>query len=126
MLDIKTALLYTVAVGFLVFLCRAFPFLFLPSGKKGSGRAGVGGKTVKQKAFDRFLLLVEKTVPLAAMTVLAVNSIAVPVKENPTGGIPVLAASIFTLLVHLWRRNFLISILGGTVLYMVLERLLVW
>jgi branched-subunit amino acid transport protein AzlD len=58
------------------------------------------------------------------MAVLAVNSIAAPVKENLSGGMPVLAASLFTLLAHLWRRNFLISILGGTVIYMVLERVL--
>ena len=119
MLDIKTAILYTTAIGLLVFLCRAFPFLFLPS-----RRDDPGGGPKKRGALDGFLALVEKAVPPAAMTVLAVNSVAVPVKENPAGGVPVLAASIFTLLVHLWRRNFLISILGGTVLYMVLERVL--
>ncbi|MDR2052663.1 MAG: AzlD domain-containing protein [Treponema sp.] len=124
MLSIKTAILYTAAIGFLVFLCRAFPFLFLPSGKGDRGGAEGGGKPKKRGAFDGFLALVEKAVPPAAMTVLAVNSAAVPVKENPAGEIPVLAASIFTLLVHLWRRNFLVSILGGTVLYMVLERAL--
>ncbi|MDR1128363.1 MAG: AzlD domain-containing protein [Treponema sp.] len=124
MLGIKTAALYTAAIGLLVFFCRAFPFLFLRSGKKDPGCAGDGGQTKKRMVLDRFLAVVEKAVPPAAMTVLAVNSAAVPVKENPAGGIPVLAASIFTLFVHLWRRNFLISILGGTVLYMVLERLL--
>jgi branched-subunit amino acid transport protein AzlD len=121
---IKTAILYTAAIGLLVFLCRAFPFLFLRYRKDDSGGAEGGGKPEKRRALDGFLALVEKAVPPAAMTVLAVNSVAVPVKENPAGGIPVLAASVFTLLVHLWRRNFLISILGGTVLYMVLERAL--
>ena len=124
MLGIKTAILYTAAIGFLVFLCRAFPFLFLPSRRDDPGGAEGGVEPKKRGALDSFLALVEKAVPPAAMTVLAVNSVAVPVKENPAGGIPVLAASIFTLLVHLWQRNFLISILGGTVLYMVLERAL--
>jgi branched-subunit amino acid transport protein AzlD len=124
MLDIKTAILYTAAIGLLVFLCRAFPFLFLSSGREDPGGAESGGKPKRRRALDGFLALVEKAVPPAAMTVLAVNSVTVPVKENPAGGIPVLAASVFTLLVHLWRRNFLISILGGTVLYMVLERAL--
>ena len=122
MIGIKTAILYTAAIGLLVFLCRAFPFLFLPSGREDPGGAESGGKPKKRGALDAFLALVEKAVPPAAMTVLAVNSVAAPVKENPAGGIPVLAASIFTLLVHLWRRNFLISILGGTVLYMVLTQ----
>jgi branched-subunit amino acid transport protein AzlD len=124
MLGIKTAAFYTAAIGLLVFLCRAFPFLFLRSGKKDPGGAENNGQAGKRTALGRFLSVVEKAVPPAAMTVLAVNSVAVPVKDNPAGGIPALAASVFTLLVHLWRRNFLISILGGTVLYMVLERLL--
>jgi branched-subunit amino acid transport protein AzlD len=124
MLDIKTVVFYTAMIGLLVFLCRAFPFLFLPSGKKDPGGAKNGGGLKKHRALDGFLALVEKAVPPAAMTVLAVNSVTVPIKENPAGGIPVLAASIFTLLVHLWRRNSLISILGGTALYMVLQRAL--
>jgi branched-subunit amino acid transport protein AzlD len=124
MLDIKTAILYTAAIGLLVFLCRAFPFLFLHFGRDDPGGTENGGRSKKRGALGGFLALVEKAVPPAAMTVLAINSVAVPVKENPPGGIPVLAASIFTLLVHLWRRNFLISILGGTALYMVLERAL--
>jgi branched-subunit amino acid transport protein AzlD len=130
MLGVKTAVLYTAAIGLVVFLCRAFPFLFLRPGKGDSGGGGAettgdaaGGKAAKKGSFlDSFLAVVEKVVPPAAMTVLAVNSIAAPVKESLSGGIPALAASLFTLLVHLWRRNFLISILGGTVLYMVLER----
>jgi branched-subunit amino acid transport protein AzlD len=123
MLGVKTAVLYTAAIGLLVFLCRAFPFLFLPSGEKDPGGAGDAGAK-RRRALGRFLAVVEKAVPPAAMTVLAVNSVAVPVKENLLGGIPALEASVFTLLVHLWRRNFLISILGGTALYMALERLL--
>jgi branched-subunit amino acid transport protein AzlD len=115
-LDIKTAVLYTAAAGLLVFLCRAFPFLFLPSG------ADSGGEAEKRKTLGSFLDVIEKAAPPAAMTVLAVNSIAAPLKESPAGGIPALAAAAATLLVHLWRRNFLISILGGTLLYMVLER----
>jgi branched-subunit amino acid transport protein AzlD len=121
MLDIKTAVFYTAAAGFVVFLCRAFPFLFLSSQRN---EAAAGGKPKKHRAADRLLSIVEKAVPPAAMTVLAVNSIAVPLKDNPLNGISVLAASIFTLFAHLWRRNFLISILGGAILYMVLEQVI--
>ena len=65
----------------------------------------------------------EKTVPPVAMTVLALNSIAVPIKGNLLEGIPILAASALTVLVHLWKRNPLLSIFGGTALYMILERI---
>jgi branched-subunit amino acid transport protein AzlD len=123
MLSLKAALGYTVAVGLVVFLCRAFPFLFLRPKKREESGAGSTGDAKKGKGLDIFLAIIEKVVPPAAMTVLAFNSIAAPVKENPAGALPVLAASLFTMLVHFWKRNFLISILGGTVLYMVLGRL---
>ena len=38
-------------------------------------------------------------------------------------GAPELAAAAFTALLHLWKRNTLMSIVGGTVLYMTLIRL---
>jgi len=72
-----------------------------------------------------FLDFVEKTVPPAAMAVLAFNSIAGSLKGNMEQGIPVLTAAVFTALMHLWRRNPLLSIIGGTALYMILERLII-
>jgi branched-subunit amino acid transport protein AzlD len=59
-------------------------------------------------------------VPPAAMTVLAFNAIGTSFKDNPHDGLLVLAASVFTSLLHLWKRNFLVSILGGTILFMIL------
>lgn len=38
-------------------------------------------------------------------------------------GVPELAAAALTAVLHLWRRNTLLSIVGGTVLYMVLIRM---
>jgi branched-subunit amino acid transport protein AzlD len=120
MLSVQTALIYTLVMGLAVFLCRAFPFIFLRKGKPGDGETR--GK------LNNFLSLVEKVVPPVAMTVLAVNSVSSPIKENLQAGlpavIPVLAASLFTALVHIWKRNFLISVLGGTILYMVLSRVI--
>jgi branched-subunit amino acid transport protein AzlD len=108
------ALLLTLVMGAVILFCRAFPFLFF--------RKDEGGAPHKTKAV--FLNFVERTVPPVAMTVLAFNSLASPVKTNFREGIPVLAAAAFTALVHLWKRNPLLSILGGTALYMLLERAL--
>jgi branched-subunit amino acid transport protein AzlD len=58
------------------------------------------------------------------MTVLACNSIAAPVKEEPRTALPILSAAALSLLAQLWKGNFLLSILGGTALYMILTRLL--
>ena len=105
------ALFLILIMGAVIFFCRVFPFLFF--------------RAKKNEAKDSaFLAFVEKTVPPAAMTVLAFNSITVPFRENPGEGMVVLAASIFTGAVHLLRRNPLISIFGGTAVYILLEKII--
>jgi branched-subunit amino acid transport protein AzlD len=120
MVSIPRAVALTFVMGAVIFFCRVFPFFFFRE-RRGAGR----------NASDAFLALVEKTAPPVAMTVLAFNAISGPIKESlhtavPMGtiSIPVLVASAFTALVHLWKRNALISIIGGTVVYMVLSRVL--
>ena len=115
---INEALLITFVMGAVIFFCRVFPFLFFGKEKDGEAKEASG----RQKAFLGF---VEKTVPPAAMTVLAFNSMTGPVKGNLREGIPILAASVLTALIHLWRRNPLISIFCGTALYMILERVII-
>jgi branched-subunit amino acid transport protein AzlD len=58
------------------------------------------------------------------MTVLAFNAIGASFLNinNSKDGFLALAASLFTALVHLWKRNTLLSIFGGTALYMILMR----
>jgi branched-subunit amino acid transport protein AzlD len=111
MTGIARALLMTFVMGAAIFFCRVFPFLFF--GK----RKGTGGK-----ALETFLSLAEKTAPPVAMTVLAFNAIGGAIKDDPRLSVPVLAASAFTALLHLWRRNSLLSIAGGVLLYMLLSR----
>ena len=106
----KEALGFVLAMGAVIFFCRAFPFLFFFRDSPGSRKKGV----------DVFLDFIERIVPPAAMTVLAFNALGGAFKENLPGGLLVLAASVFTAVLHLWKRNFLISILGGTLLYMIL------
>ena len=86
---------------------------------------GEGGPSRRARLFNKaaFLNFVEKTVPPAAMTVLAFNVLGGAFREDPRDGFLVLAASVFTALVHLWKRNSLISIFGGTTLYMILIKL---
>jgi branched-subunit amino acid transport protein AzlD len=99
-------------MGGVILFCRAVPFLFF----RGTGEADKRGKA--------FLDFVEKTVPPAAMTVLTFNFIAAPVNENPREAVPVLVSAAMTALIHLWKRNPLLSIFGGTALYMILERII--
>jgi branched-subunit amino acid transport protein AzlD len=138
MLSTGTALLYTIVLGVVIFFCRVLPFILFRDERKAGldppvtdgpadrnpGPENPGGGL---KAFLRF---VEKIAPPVAMTVLAVNSLAGPVKEAaagfPAGNtdlaavIPLAAAAFCTAVLHIWKRNALISIFGGTALYMAL------
>ena len=104
--SLDEALVLVLAMGAVILFCRAFPFIF----------------SSKKKAFLGF---VEKTAPPVAMTVLAFNALAGAFRENPGDGLLALTASVFTAILHLWKGNALISIIGGTVLYMVLRRVIV-
>ncbi|GHV77196.1 hypothetical protein AGMMS49942_20170 [Spirochaetia bacterium] len=107
MVSVPQALLMTLVMGVVIFFCRVFPFIFF-----------------QKKTSETFLSLVEKTAPPVAMTVLAFNALSGPIRDNVHAGIPTLAAAAFTALTYLWKRNALISVIGGTVVYMVLSRVL--
>ena len=118
------ALGMVLAMGAAVLFCRAFPFLFFKANEINDGNevgeandeAG-GGR--RKKGAGVFLDFVGRVVPPAAMTVLAFNALGGAARDNPRDGLFALAAAAFTALLHLWKGNFLISILGGTLLYMI-------
>ena len=133
--SVSEALILSVVMAAAIFFCRVFPFLFFrekndsrteDGGNKttASNKTTTGCKATGGGRKAAFLGFVEKTVPPAAMTVLAFNSLTGPVRTNPGEIIPVLVAAVFTAGVHLWRRNPLISIFGGTALFMFLQRLI--
>ena len=115
---IGEAALMVFAMGIVILFCRVFPFLFFSKGAEESIKDGAA-----HPRRNPLLVFVEKTVPPAAMTVLAFNALFASLRDNPSDGILVAAASIFTALLHLWKRNALVSIIGGTVLYMFLLRM---
>lgn len=87
-------------------LTRAAPFLFFSRGKPPA-----------------FLSYLQVYVPPVIMTLLVLGALKdVPFKEAPFG-IPALAGVALSALLHLWKRNVLLSIAGATALYMVLIRL---
>ena len=63
-----------------------------------------------------------KVLPAAMMGLLVIYCFK-DISFNESGElIPILAASLAVILVHLWKRNTILSITCGTVLYMVLIR----
>lgn len=102
MLDIPNAALAAGLMALVIVFCRALPFLFF-SGKKP----------------PVFLDFINLYMPAVAMTVLAVSSYTKLEWGVPLRIVPALTAGALVVLLHLWKRNSLLSIIGGTVFYIV-------
>ncbi len=100
--------LIAVAVSAVITLsCRAFPFVIFA-----------------RKEPPPILRFVEKYIPpmiIAILVVYCMKDIDFAVKPF---GLTHLAALVVTVLLHLWKRNSMISIFGGTIFFMVLDKLL--
>ena len=118
--SINDAVLFCFVMAAAIFFCRVFPFLFFREKTKTQTEDG----KIANRRKTAFLNIVEKTVPPAAMTVLTFNALVGSAMINPVEIIPAALAAGFTVAVHLWRRNPLISIFGGTALFMLLQRLI--
>ncbi|MDR2659516.1 MAG: AzlD domain-containing protein [Spirochaetaceae bacterium] len=112
MLPLSETVIYTFIMGAVIFFCRAIPFIFF------------GGTKTDGQAENKFLLFIEKTAPPVAMTVLCFNALTAPIKENPAAVLPVILAAVLTAMLHIWKRNVLLSIFSGTALFMILQRFL--
>lgn len=109
---IPEATIYIFAMAAAIFFCRVFPFIFFRGGKTRGLRE------------NRFFTFIEMTAPPIAMAVLCFNAIAAPIKENLSASLPVISASLLTALLHIWKRNALLSIFSGTAFFMLIQRLL--
>lgn len=73
-----------------------------------------------KRRVPKIIYYLGEALPPAIISMLVVYCLRkVSVTEYPFG-IPELIASAAVVLLHVWRRNNLISIFGGTILYMVL------
>ncbi len=98
----SASLVAVIAIG--TALIRFLPFLLFPEGKK-------------RPAFIDYLC---RYLPAAIMGMLVVYCLKNVSLLSPPYGIPELIALAAVVLFHLWKRNSLISIFGGTALYMLL------
>ena len=71
----------------------------------------------------KFIAYLGKVLPFAVMGMLVVYCLRGVSFVSGTHGIPELVSVALVVLLHLWRRNTLLSILGGTVCYMLLVQL---
>ena len=70
-----------------------------------------------------FLTYLQRYAPPMVMTILVLAAFKDIEFGKPPHGQPALAGAVLTAVLHFWRRNTLLSIVGGTGLYMLLSRL---
>ncbi len=91
-------------MALVTFFTRALPFLLF-------GRGGEPPKVV---------LYLGKYLPPAVIAMLIVYCLRGMSFVSPGGWAPMVIASLAVAALHIWKHNDMLSIVGGTVLYMVL------
>ena len=102
--DAGTSLLIILAVALTTFATRLVPFLFFPPDKTIP-------KTVQ------YLGRVLTPAVIGMLVVYCLKNMSV---TGATHGIPEIASVLVVVVLHVWKRNNLLSIGAGTVLYMFL------
>ncbi|MBT1176144.1 branched-chain amino acid transporter permease [Bifidobacterium callimiconis] len=94
-----------VAIGTMI--TRFLPFIVFPESKQP----------------PRFIEYLGRVLPFAMTGLLVVYSLKDVSPMTGSHGIPELIAMAVIVALHAWKRNMLLSIAGGTILYMVLVQL---
>ncbi|WP_179032484.1 branched-chain amino acid transporter permease [Paenibacillus kribbensis] len=85
-------------------MTRFIPFILFPSGRPT----------------PKYVQYLGKVLPSAALGLLVIYSVKDVTFFSGSHGMPELISIVVIIMLHLWRRNMLISIAGGTLLYMFL------
>ncbi len=102
-------MLLTIGISALVTIAtRAVSFLLFPDGKQPPA----------------FITWLGRMLPRAVMAMLVVYCLKDVSFSASPWGVPALAGMAVTALLHLWKRQMILSICGGTAVYMVLLRLM--
>ena len=103
------AALMVAAAALCTWLTRAIPFLLFRNKKEP----------------PQFVRYLGKALPGAIMSILIIYCVRNAGFSVPPYGLPQLIAVAVVAALHLWKRNILLSIAGGTVLYMILLHVIV-
>ena len=90
-------------IAIVTLLLRALPFVIFRSGK-----------------IPQFVIYLGNTLPYAIMGMLVVYCLRGTDFLSTTHGIPEIVAALSVALLHIWKRKTLLSICGGTAVYMLL------
>lgn len=97
-------LLQILTIALVTFLLRVLPFALF---REGGSR-------------PKFITYLGRVLPYGIMAMLVVYGMKSVSLVTFPHGIPELMALIAVVLLHLWKRNTLLSVFGGTALYMLL------
>ena len=103
-LSLSAALIASVVTALLLFLLRAFPFLVF-----------------SKKEPPAIIRFVEKYIPSMIIAILIVYCLKDLQLQAAPFGLPSLVGIGATIFLHLWKNNSMLSIFGGTIIYMVLN-----
>lgn len=106
-ISLSAAVVATCLTAVIIFLLRAFPFLLF-----------------SKKDPPPLIRFIEKYIPSMIIAILIVYCLKDVQVTTAPFGIPALVGIASTVALHLWRNNSMISIFGGTIIYMVLNYLL--
>lgn len=105
-LSLNAALLATLVSALVIFITRLFPFALF-----------------SKREPPPLLRFIEKYIPPMIMAILLVYCLKdVDFAHHPFG-LPQLVALAVTVISHLWKGNAMVSIFGGTIVFMVLRNL---
>ena len=98
------SILLVLTMAVVTYLLRAFPFLVF-SGKKPT---------------PKFVLYLGKVLPYAIIGMLVIYCVKDISFDAVSNFLPYIIAGAVVVLLHVWRRNTLLSIIAGTLSYMAL------
>ena len=104
MLSIGAAIAAIAVMAIVTFLTRVLPFLLFDRGESP----------------PKLVLYLGRVLPPAIIAMLIVYCLRGVSFATPGGWVPQLLCVAVVVALHLWKHNNLLSIFGGTVLYMVL------
>jgi len=103
-LTMQQSLIIILLIAFITFLIRVTPFILFPSNKKT----------------PKYIVYLGSVLPYAIIGMLIIYCLkAVSISIFPFG-LPELISILFIVIIHIWKKNSLLSIGGGTIFYMLL------
>ena len=105
-LTLSQALIATLVSALIIFFTRAFPFLLFSNREP-----------------PKILRFIEKYIPPMIMAILLVYCFKDVNCSDKPFGLPHIIGLTVTVITYLWKNNSMVSIFGGTIIFMILKNL---